>query len=142
MTIKREKVGKNLTRTTNMKTGTTRYTHSIKTGASTRTSQSWSSNGNTRRTSTTNVGGQVTRKQTSSSPKKYKSSSGTRKSGGSRRQSKLDKTVDKWFVIILVIVFVVQWIIEWFMANPLYFAIFVGIITTALIYWIRVKFDI
>ena len=69
MAFTRKKIAKGVTQTTNLDTGTTRYTHSIKSGSTT-TSQSWNSKGNLRRTQTTNVGGVVNRAQKSTSPKK------------------------------------------------------------------------
>jgi len=138
MTIKRQKISKNVTRTTNMKTGTTRYTHSIKTGASTRTSQSWSSNGNTRRTSTSNVGGVVSRKQTSTSPKKYKSSSGRRSSGRRGRISKLEQSINNWTAIIIISALVITWIVEWFLANPIFIVLFC-LLFTIICLWIALK---
>ena len=53
MAFIRKKIAKGVTQTTNLDTGTTRYTHSIKSGSTT-TSQSWNSKGNLRRTQTTN----------------------------------------------------------------------------------------
>jgi Flp pilus assembly protein TadB len=137
MTFTRKKVGKNTYQTTNLKTGTTRTTHSIKTGASTTSSQSWNSKGNTRRTETSNVGGRVTRKQTSSSPKKYKSTSSRSRSSG--RQTKFDKKVDKWVLIFMIGFFILQWIVNWFSENPIWFGVFVFITTFVVSLYLYIK---
>lgn len=138
MTIKRQKISKNVTRTTNMKTGTTRYTHSIKTGATTRSSTSHNSKGNTRRTTTSNVGGVVSRSQTSSSPKKYKSSS-TRSSSRRRKSSKMDDTITVWAFILLAVGYIIYWIVEWFTANPIYFILLCVFSAIAILYWVFKK---
>ena len=139
MTIKRKKIGKNTYQTTNTTTGTTRVTHSIKTGASTRTSQSWNSKGNNRRTSTSNVGGVVTRKQTSSSPKNYKSTSSRSRSSRSTKQSKLENTIVMWIVIFLCIGYAVNWVIEFFTAYPGYLVVLGVIIFSIIVFWLSKK---
>lgn len=104
MAFIRKKIGKGVTQTTNLNTGTTRYTHSIKTGSTT-TSQSWNSKGNSRRTRTTNIGGVISRTQSSTSPKKYTFKSSSKRSRG--RKGKIFKVGWKFwgyfFLIYLLI---------------------------------------
>ena len=66
MAYKRKKISPNTYMTVNSKTGATRYTHTYKSGSQTISTSHSSNSPKIRRTTTTNVGGWITRKSTTS----------------------------------------------------------------------------